>query len=134
MTIPFERLFEIFDSTHNSNPDIESLILEYCKLKQVGEDVENRLYQIENQYSMIYWDFNFNSIYTILAEIGLLFDIKNELESQEVLCKIGNMVLKSTLLKISYYNDLIRLKSKTNFLQKLDYYYNHPNVLSELIS
>jgi hypothetical protein len=134
MQIPFERLLDIFNSTDNSKTDVVSLFLEYCKIKQKGEDDGNQLYLLEAQYSMIFWDFNFNSIDTLIAERGLLYKIKTELLSQEVLCMIGNMVLKSTISKILYYNHLIQLKSKTNYLQKLDYYFDNPDALAKLIS
>lgn len=134
MTIPFERLYDILTTTTNSNTDVVFLILEYCRHKQKGEDEGNQLYFLEAQYSMIYWDFNFNSIDTLIAERELLYNVKKELSSQEVLCKIGNTVLKSTLTKISYYNHLIQLKSRTDYLQKLDYYFDHPIALTELIS
>jgi hypothetical protein len=133
MTIPFERLYDILTTNDNSNTDVVFIILEYCRIKQNGK-IENQLFYFENKYSMVYWDYNFNSIDTLIAERELLYKVKKELLSQEVLCKIGNMVLKSTISKISYYNHLIQLKSKTDYLQKLDYYFDNPDALAELIS
>lgn len=134
MQISFERLLDILSTSDNSNTDVAYLIMEYCKLKQIGDDEGNQLYLLEAQYSTIYWDYNFNSITTLIEEKEMLLEIKKELLSQEMLCKTGRTVLKSTLTKISYYNHLIQLKSKTNYLQKLDYYYNNPAALAELIS
>ena len=142
-----DRISDVINSSKVTCTNVEWLVLEYCTLQQKLTHPENqssyfkmgleshhkRIEYLKMRYSMIYWDYNFSSVDTLIKERGNRIEVKEKLMSQITLEPINKLILDSTLLKIDYYTQLIKLKSRVDYLQKLEYYAENPEAVVKLL-
>lgn len=142
MKMSIDTISDIVNSKSGSS--LEKLMLNYAKLKQQiseldkhdknAEPLNLKLKFVEDQYNLnYYFPFNFSSINSLLAERKNRCDTMDKLERKETLTETERSIHTSTLARIKYFNELILLKSKTDFLQGIDYYTNHPDKMVNLI-
>lgn len=142
MNISIDTISDIVNSRTNFN--FEQLLLDYGKLKQQiskldyqdknAEPLNLKLKFIEDQYNLnYYFPFNFSSIDSLMAERKNRCDTTDKLERKETLTETERSIHTITLARIKYFNELIQLKSKTDFLRDIDYYTNHPDKMVNLI-
>jgi hypothetical protein len=134
----------ISDMGNLRSSNLEQLIFDYGKLKQRisklddqdehTETLNLKLKLIEDQFNLSYYfPFNFSSIDSLMEERQNRCDIKEQLELKENLTETEELILTSTLGKIGYYDELILLKGKTDFLYDIGYYTDHPDKMICLI-
>ncbi|WP_372947820.1 hypothetical protein [Mariniphaga sp.] len=143
MNLSIDAISDLVNSRICSS--LEQLVFDYGKIKQRISELDNQdknteplnlqLKFIEDQYNLnYYFPFNFSSIDFLLAERKNRFDTMDKLERKETLTETERSIHTSTLARIKYFNELIHLKSKTDFLKGIDYYTNHPDKIVNLIS
>ena len=134
----FKRIEHLFIKKKDESSFIR-IIIEYSSLKQKIENSENqswyfkqgidsskeRLIALTKEFEEIRKTFNENSIDELIERINENLKYKSGYE-RNGMNTIQQMHYSSIISQIVFYNELIRLKSKTELLKDIEYYLENP--------
>ena len=144
MGINFRDILILINPEQKS--DILRLIIDYNNLKKKLENTEDnswyfkqalesnktKLESLRKDYEKIRIVFNESTIDTLIEKINENLELKSIYEKKGM-NTIQQMHYSSIISENEFYNELIRLKSKTEFLKDIDYYLENPEEFLKFI-
>jgi len=147
MSLKFEDLLTAFDLNEKKYSQIESIIFEYGTLKQKLQNVEahswafkkglenhqKKLVTLKKEFEGIRSDFNSTDLDELIFQLNKENEGLKSFESKSYRGMIDRIAIASFRSKIVYLQLLIDIKSRTDEIKEMDYYFENKEQLIELL-
>jgi len=147
MSLKFEDLLTAFDLNEKKYSQIENIMFEYGTLTQKLHNVDNqswafkkglenhkdRLIELKKKFNEIRSDFNSASIDELIYQLNKENEGLKSFESKSYRNMIVNIAIASFRSKIVYIELLIDIRSRTDEIKEIDYYFENKEQLIKLL-
>ncbi len=147
MSLKFEDLLTAFDLNEKKHSQIENILFEYGNLKQKLQNVEahswafkkglenhkKKLVTLKKEFDSIRSGFNSTSLDELIYQLNKENEGLKSFESKSYRNMIVNIAIASFRSKIVYLQLLIDIRSRTDEIKEIDYYFENKEQLIELL-
>ncbi len=148
MSIKFEDLLTVFDLNEKKHSQIESILFEYGTLKQKLQNVEahswafkkglenhkKKLVTLKKAFDSIRSDFNATSLDELIYQLNKENEGLKSYESKSYRGIIDRIAIASFRSKIVYLQLLIDIRSRTDEIKEIDYYFENKEQSIKLLA
>ena len=148
MGLKFEDLLTAFDLNEKKHSQLESIVFEYGTLKQKLQNVEaqswafkkglenhqKKLITLKKEFESIRSDFNSTGLDELIYQLNKENEGLKSFESKSYRNMIVQITIASFHSKIVYLQLLIDIKSRTDEMKELDYYYENNKQMIKLLA
>jgi len=147
MSLKFEDLLTAFDLNEKKHSQIESIMFEYGTLKLKLQNVEgqswafkkglenhnNRLIELKKDFNEIRSDSNSTSLDELIYQLNKENEGLKSFESKSYRGMIDRLAMASFSSKKTYLQLLIDIRSRTDEIKEIDYYFENKEQLIKLL-
>jgi len=148
MGLKIEDLLTALDLNEKKHSQLESILFEYGTLKQKLQNVDaqswafkkgldnhkQKLVTLNKEFESIRSDFNSTDLDELIYQLNKENEGLKSYESKSYRNTIGMIAIASFRSKIVYLQLLIDLKSRTDEIKEIDYYFENKEQLIKLLA
>ena len=147
MSLKFEDLLTVFDLNEKKYSQIESIMFEYGTLTQKLHNVDeqtwlfkkglenhkNELIELKKEFNKIRSDFNATSLDELIYNLNEVEKKLKSFNNKSYKGMIDRMAIASFRSNIVYIELLIEVRSRTDEIKEIDYYFENKESLIKLL-